>query len=176
MDRTFTTSRDAKLKWITAAVFALIIVLGGVLAYGASLDPEPQTAERAVLRVVLVVYGIAMAAAVWLAVTYSPRAYRITDQDLWIERRAAPKRISLDSVVSVEHLDDAAMRGTWKVGGIGGPFCWHGWFRNKRLGDFYMSATRSDRMVLVRTRNQRIVLTPDSPDEFMETLRRHLRT
>lgn len=174
VDHTFPTSADSKLKSSTAAFFALIVILGAVLVFVPGFEPGPS-AGRTVMLGVAVVYAIFMAAVTLVAWSYKPKAYRVTDQDLLIERGVAPKRIRIDSIVSVEHLSDGAMRRTWKIGGIAGLFCWHGWFTNKQLGEFYMSATRSDRRVLVRAGKQRIVLTPDSPEQFVKVLAERLR-
>lgn len=175
VERVFTTSWDAKLKLSTVAILLLVLVLTVVLALPLTVGPAIPPAERIVLRGVMVIYALVITGAVVSGIVYSPRAYRLTNEELVIERGVSPHRLRLDSILSVERLDDARMRRTWRTGGIGGLFCWHGWFSNRQLGEFYMSATRSDRRVLLRTAKQRIVLTPDSPDEFVATLAERIR-
>ena len=174
MERVFGTSRDSKMRWSTGAFVALGVVIGLGLAFAARLG-STSFAERTVLGGIAALYAICMAGAFIVAFVYSPKAYRLTEDELLIERAVGPKKIKQSLIVSVEELQPSAMRRTWRVGGIGGVFCWHGWFTNKQLGDFYMSATRSDRRILLRTAKQRIVLTPDSPDEFVAVLSQRLR-
>jgi hypothetical protein len=167
MDRSFPTSLDSKLRLTTTILLVVLGVIAGLMALAAvsaGSDMMPFAA-------VLVSYLLIVSAVVSASIGYAPREYRITEQDVSIERGFGPKRIPLDSITTVERLEPDALRGTWRVAGIGGLFCLHGWFRNKQLGEFFMSATRSDRLVLIRTATQRFVLTPDSPDDFVETLR-----
>lgn len=162
---------DSKLRLWTTILLVVLGVIAGLMALAVVAAGGPDVT---LIAAVPGSYLLIVSAVVAVALGFAPRKYRITGMDVSIERGFGAKRIPLDSITAVERLEPEALRGTWRVAGIGGLFCWHGWFRNKQLGEFFMSATRSDRLVLIRTGNQRFVLTPDAPHDFVETLRSHL--
>jgi len=165
----FAAPWDQKLTFITVATSALLLA-GAVLATWVALTKAPAGAGRAVI----LLGGVVALTAFILGFLLAPRGYTIADGRLTIDRFVRPIEIPLGSIESVERLPADRLAGSWRTLGSGGFFGYYGRFRNETLGSYRMYATRGDGYVLVRT-TLPYVLTPDSPERFIETLERGRR-
>ena len=165
----FAAPWDQKLTIITVVTSTLLLA-AAVLSFWAALTLAPSGAGRAA-----VLTGGLLALIVFaLGILLAPRGYTIADGRLTIDRFVRPVEISLASIETVERLPADRLAGSWRTLGSGGFFGYYGHFRNEGLGSYRMYATRGDGYVLVRAAHP-YVLTPDSPDRFIETLKRGRR-
>ena len=165
----FTAPWDQKLTLITVVTSALLLA-AAVLSTWAGLTKAPAGAGRAVI---LLGGAVALTAFI-LGLLLAPRGYTIADGRLTIDRLVRSIEIPLSSIENVERLPADHLAGSWRTLGSGGFFGYYGRFRNETLGSYRMYATRGDGYVLVRAALP-YVLTPDSPERFIETLERGRR-
>lgn len=151
-----------------------LTVVAGTLMLGAAIFTAWLAIGRvtsAPLRAVLLAGAIVPLAALVLGALMAPRGYTIRGGRLTIERFIGPIEIPLESIREVEALPADRLDGSLRTLGSGGYFGYYGRFRNDRLGAYRLYATRGDGYVLVRAAWP-YVLTPDSPERFVEALRR----
>jgi PH (Pleckstrin Homology) domain-containing protein len=161
----FAAPWDQKLTFVTVVTSALLLA-AAVVSTWAALTQAPPGAARAVILL-----GGIVALAVFVGgVLLAPRGYTIADGRLTVDRFVRPVVIPLESIETVERLPAGRLAGSWRTLGSGGFFGYYGRFRNQALGSYRMYATRGDGYVLVRAARP-YVLTPDSPDRFIETLK-----
>jgi len=162
----FTAPWDQKLTLITVVTSTLLLA-AGALSIWMALTLVPSGAGRAVI----LLGGLIAIAAFLLGILFAPRGYTIANGRLTIDRILSPVEIPLESIQTAERLPADRLAGSWRTLGSGGFFGYYGRFRNRALGSYRMYATRGDGCVLVRA-ERLYVLTPDSPERFIETLAR----
>jgi hypothetical protein len=144
-----------------------LLLLGAAMAFWAALTRVPPGPGRAVI----LAGGVISLAALALGALLAPRGFTVADGRLTIERVLRPVEIPLTTIEKVEVLPADRLTGSIRTLGSGGLFGYYGSFRNQALGSYRMYATRGDGYVLVRAA-QPFVLTPGSPERFIETLNR----
>ena len=155
---------DQRLMILTA-VFTTIMVGAVAVLVWLALTRQGATPMRAFL---LASATILLAVSV-VGALMGPRRFTIGAKSLRIERPLFAIDIPLASIEAVEMLGGESLSGTLRTFGNGGYFGYFGRFRNSALGYFRMYATRSAGYVLVRAERS-YVLTPGSPERFVETL------
>ncbi len=107
---------------------------------------------------------------------FRPLRYAIDGDEIRVERPIGPVRVRLDqieSVVDATPLLAARIIGVFRVGGFYGTY---GRFRNSTLGLFDLYFTGEPQMLAIRRRGTRpLVVGPDEPRRFAETLERQAR-
>ena len=156
---------DQRLTILTTLVGAILIGAATSLTWVA-LARSPSPIARAVL---FLSAGISMGVFL-LGAGLSPRSYGIEGGRLIIHRWIGSIEIPMAAVRSAEPLDPVQIAGSLRTLGSGGFFGYYGRFRNQVLGDYRMYATRGEGYVLIRA-DPPYVLTPDSPDRFIEAVR-----
>lgn len=101
---------------------------------------------------------------------FSVRGYTVENGQLIVHRFGWHTTIDLRSLVRAVH-DPSAMSGSIRTFGVGGLFGFIGHFYNRRLGAYRAYATDVKRAVFLETAEHRFVVTPDSPPEFVESVR-----
>jgi hypothetical protein len=145
---------DRSLKVSTGFLLLLMVGLAGVfLAFELLVGP---------LVIALVI------PAIW---ALAPRSYTISGGELTVNRPIFPVRIPLATVRSVALVERAEAGTFLKVGGAAGVFGHYGRFYSRPLGSFRLYATRRDRLVVIDTEAGRYVITPATPERFVEALR-----
>ena len=97
--------------------------------------------------------------------------YELRGMELIVYRRLGPKRFSLGTLQKA-YADPHALRGSLRVLGNGGLFCFCGWFWNRKLGVYRAYVTNLRRcVVLVRT-DRTLVISPEDPQRFLNALRK----
>jgi hypothetical protein len=121
------------------------------------------------------VYGMRWAGAAISAVAFScylraPIAYEITGDQLTVRFRLGQK--VFPAVTGCETLTARPPRGL-RLWGNGGLFATTGIFWNPAYGIYraYVTSARYQDYVLVATRTQKILISPENPAEFVKTWR-----
>jgi hypothetical protein len=113
--------------------------------------------------------GILPLICVLVAVLYTVRGYSVSENTLLVQRLLWSTRLSLAGLQSVEFRPDA-VRGSVRTFGNGGFFSFTGCYRNKSLGSYRAFVTDPKRIVALRFPKQAVVLSPDSPEDFVRVL------
>jgi hypothetical protein len=104
----------------------------------------------------------------FIAFAFRPIEYDLTTDKLIIRRLAGDVKINRTQIKSVELLEKDKIGLAIRTFGVGGLFGYYGKFASSQLGNMTWYATRKDRIVLVRTiDNKKIILTPNEPDKFV---------
>ncbi len=105
-----------------------------------------------------------------LTALFTVRGYQLAPGWLRVRRLLGWTRISLNGLRSAE-ADAGAIRGSLRVFGNGGLFSFSGWYWNRRLGRYRMLLTDPERAVILRWADRIVVVSPDRPGEFVNTVR-----
>lgn len=162
----FAAPWDQKLTALTI-LFSAITLGAAALLVWIGLT-RVQTAP---LRAFLVANAIIPVGVFVGAALMGPRSYAIGERGLRIERWVKTIQIPFESIRVVERLNNDQLARSTRTFGTGGFFGWYGQFRNNTMGDYRMYATRGDGYVVIHAERP-YVLTPESPDGFIEALNR----
>ncbi len=162
----FSAPWDQKLTLLTVAGSTLLL-LGAALAIWVTLTMLTPGAAR----ILILAGGVLSLTAFVFGALLAPRGYTVSGDRLTIDRLLRPVEIPLATIQTVELLPRGRLAGSLRTLGSGGLFGYYGRFRNQSLGSYRMYATRGDGYVLVRAA-QSFVLTPDSPERFIEAIDR----
>ena len=105
-----------------------------------------------------------------VALPFIVRGYAVSDDMLIIRRLGWETRFPLADLKSVD-VSPNVMRGAIRLCGNGGIFSFTGLYRNKALGNFRSFANDGGKTVVLRFAKQTIVVSPDNPEKFVETIR-----
>ncbi|MEO6405078.1 MAG: PH domain-containing protein [Ferruginibacter sp.] len=156
---TYKTSLDSLAKIVTASItiiFATIIILQVSL-----IKDEGNAAPIfTTVALILIYFG---------SFSFRPVGYRLTKENLIIQRPLSDIKLKRNEIKSVEQIDKEKLSWTIRTFGVSGLFGYFGNFRNTKLGSMTWYATRrKDKMVLVTTiYNRKIILSPDEPEQFV---------
>jgi hypothetical protein len=147
---------------VVAVVAITVAVMTGML-----LEPHPPPWP------VVVLIGVAPALVVALGLAAHLQRYRIVGRELQIERRFGKVRFSLEGLQNALP-DREALRGARKIIGNDGLRAISGRFRSKRLGRFHAYVTDSEHAVVLRWPDRCLVVSPQHPSLFVETVRKRV--
>lgn len=102
----------------------------------------------------------------------APRGYTIEGGELTVNRPLLPVRIPLATIRGVSLMDRKQAGAFVKVAGAAGLFGHYGRFYSSALGSFRLYATRRDHLVVIDADAGRFVVTPATPERFVEAVRR----
>lgn len=130
--------------------------------------------------ITLILAGVSMLVPGWsrylvLAIVigsaaFAVRGYRLEGGYLHVIRVGWSTTIDLAGLTHVAIVPDA-MRWSLRLFGNGGLFSFTGLFRNSRLGTYRAYATDQSRTVVLYFHDAKpIVVSPDDPDAFVETI------
>jgi hypothetical protein len=100
------------------------------------------------------------------------RGYEVEAGDLLIRRLLWTTRLPLEDLTAA-WADPAAMRGSIRLFGNGGLFVFAGLFTNRKLGRYRAFATQPQHSVVLRFSHRTVVVTPDRPHDFLQTVSVH---
>ena len=152
---------------IVASIFATLVCLGVAYAFW-TLPGEPSF-ESVRLWLSLVPLAIIL-----LCALFAVRGYSIANNDLVIDRPFWKTRVSLRELRSVKFDPTATHRST-RTFGNGGFFSFTGYFRNRDLGSYRAFMTDRRRAVVLRFPSSVIVISPDRPEDFVNTISQYAR-
>ena len=152
--------------WSTSLI--VMSVLTTVVCLGASTGAWLILAARhpsgalgfAALLPLVILFGAAL---------FTIRGYSISSDSILVHRllwSTALPRASLESA----QVEPDAMRGSLRTFGNGGAFSFTGFYYNKRLGSYRAYVTDPRRTVVLRYANRRVVLSPATPEDFVQYL------
>ena len=108
-------------------------------------------------------------AIILICAVFTVRGYSITNNALLIDRLFWTTRIPLTEFQSAK-FDPDATRGSIRTFGNGGFFSFTGYFRSKELGSYRAFMTDRRRAVVLRFLDRVVVVSPDRPQDFVETI------
>ncbi len=140
------------IKFITGLVLVMIVAM--LLA--------------AVKVCVLLWAGAGLATVAFFCYLYAPVAYELTGDQLTVRFRMGQK--VFQAVTGCETLTARPPMGL-RLWGNGGLFAATGIFWNQAYGIYraYVTSARYQDYVLVATRTQKILISPENPEEFVRT-------
>jgi hypothetical protein len=103
------------------------------------------------------------------AALFTIRGYSISSDSILVHRllwSTVLPRTGLESVA----FEPDAMRGSLRTFGNGGAYSFTGFYYNKRLGSYRAYVTNPRRTVVLRYAKRRVVLSPATPDDFVNDL------
>jgi hypothetical protein len=112
--------------------------------------------------------GAALGTVVFFCYLYAPIAYELTGDQLTVQFRLGQK--VFPGVTRCGTLTGRPPMGL-RLWGNGGLFAATGIFWNKTYGVYraYVTSARYQDYVLVSTRTQKILISPENPEEFVKT-------
>jgi len=155
-----------KAPWATSLVAVSTVVT--LLCFGIALfHGQTPSAER--LGQLSYWLRLIPVALVLGCALFCIRGYTLTPDTPLIHRLFWPTRILLADLKSVEHRP-RAMRGSIRTFGNGGVFSFTGYYWNRALGSYRAFVTDPHRTTILRFPTRTIVVSPDSPEEFVQAL------
>jgi len=152
MKQNFRAPWSSKLRITTGLVLAFFMVMIVAL-------PTPAS---------WIIGGVLIVSAA-LAV----QGYSIQDGNLLIHRLGWATRYDLSSLVRVE-VNPGATIGSIRTWGVGGLLGFVGYFRNALLGSYRAYATNQENSVILEFSETKVVVTPETPEEFAALVSREL--
>lgn len=101
------------------------------------------------------------------AALFPIRGYSATPDAVLVHRLLWTTRLPLADLESVQ-FEPGVMAGGLRTFGNGGLFSFSGWFHNKTLGTYRAFVTDPSRTVVLRFRGGTVVVSPSSPEDFIE--------
>ena len=155
-----------QLKVMSALAAALLLAIGVSLQY---TSPRIQAGGGGlpVRLAAIAIWGVLLGAAL-----FTVRGYELTTSELLVQRLLWATRIPLLDLRAA-WADPAAMKGSLRLFGNGGLFAISGVFKNRKLGRYRAFATEPKNSVVLELAARTVVVTPDSPQDFLSTLALH---
>ena len=148
------------LKVISIGVTLLLLGVFGGLAFSGR-SRSSLTSILYLAFPLLIIFG---------SLLFTVRGYILTGDALLIRRLFWNTRIPLETVISVTP-DPKAMTGAIRTLGNGGLYGFSGRFRSGKLGSFRAYVTDFKKCVIIETPTRKIVVSPEDPGDFSETVR-----
>lgn len=158
----YEASWDKSVKIITTGVTVLFIGLGFMdfLPFSHPFDWK----KSAIITSILIVTYVS-------AYIYRPLGYTITDNQVIIRRPWRSVIVERKSIKTAQIISKDQLKFTIRTFGVGGLFGYYGKFYNSVYGKMTWYLTRRDRLVLIKTvDNKTILLSPDEIDPFIKEL------
>ena len=172
MQKYYKAEMDRWLRISTRLVWLVFFVPPGIMVYSWYKSTNPPAV---ILTWGLPVCTALMAIAAYITKAMAPKGYAVNDMELLIDRDMRPITIPLRDIQEARLLEDGALRYSARLMGTSGFYGYYGLYWNKKLGKFRAYATRFNRLVAVKTEKKLFVISPDTPEDFVETLRGLLR-
>jgi FtsH-binding integral membrane protein len=148
---------------IVASIFATLVCLGVSYALW-TLPLRGGSAES--LRFWLALLPLAV---IVICALFTVRRYSISNRELTIHRLFWTTRVSLHGLQGA-YFDTNATDRSIRTFGNGGFFSFTGYFRNKELGSYRAFMTDRRRAVVLRFSTSVIVVSPERPADFVNTI------
>ena len=147
------------LKLVSFSATLFLIALPVFMALEQDLPPD----EMVFLAVLPIIF-------LGATVPFTIRGYSLSGNCLMVRRLFWTTRVDLSGLRSAK-VDPDAMKGSMRTMGNGGLFSFSGHFRNKRLGSYRAFVTDQKSCVVLVTDLRTIVVSPSSPEYFVELAR-----
>lgn len=150
---------SALIRGATVLTYALMIVIIGV-----GLITGPRELVVWILSMVVMPLGFMAIGPLFMV-----RGYTLERDRLRIQRLGWSSSIDLADLWEFR-ADPEAMKGGWRICGNGGLFCFSGYFRSKKLGNFRPFVTDPKCSVVLRTARKTFIVSPEDPERFVTAL------
>lgn len=160
--------KSVKISSIIGTVLLLSIVLVFLVVFIFKLIKDNFEKEDIMLPIfVLVILAI-------LNYSYGERilGYDVTTEGVKIVKGNNTELIRKDRIIEVKLIDKSDLKFAIRTFGIGGVFSYSGTFSNKKLGSMTWYLTRKDSLVMLVTKMDKIVLSPDNCQEFYNKVKK----
>jgi hypothetical protein len=160
-------SYDGVVKKVTAATWILLIGESTLFIY-LFMIAIPLSS----LGIILAVF-ISCVSLIVLLIPYlfRPRGFRLTSEDLKIERPLNTITIPHNQILHVQ-----IGKWTWKavrLGGSGGLYGYLGLYHLFGIGKVWMYTTNRHKMILIETKNgKKYAFSPENPEDFVSQLQK----
>jgi hypothetical protein len=104
---------------------------------------------------------------------FSPRDFLITGKYLVIKKVFGEVKIPLEEIEEVKLLEKVKGIRTFGSGGLYGYF---GYFHLHEIGSVKMYAARRSKLILIRCKNKKFVISPENPEEFIVELKKRVES
>jgi hypothetical protein len=151
--------------WGASVRIVSVVIVVAILAGGAAAAVAPKLSS---LARTMITSGALLVLA--LAATTTVRGYCIANDVLVIERLGWKTKVSLAGLCGAS-ADPKALRWSLRLWGHSGLFGVSGRFWNKTLGRYRAYVTDVQRSVVLRFPRSAVVISPDSPSEFIAQLK-----
>lgn len=156
----YTASIDKPTKIITIGITVLFAGIG--ILELLTFSPEAKIGAFVSITIMLAIY--------WGTYVYRVTGYTLTAGELIIHRPISDVTYSLHTIESVRIVTKEQLKFTIRTFGVGGFWGYFGKFYNSVYGKMTWYVTRRDQMVLIKTDNNIILLSPDDIDSFIKDL------
>lgn len=163
-ERTFRVSMGKAAKRLTAAYFAVLLIVFGA-SYVSGVYDKPTPLSLSLNGSVAAILAVTTLWCYWL----SPKQLDVSGEWLTIERRIGRKRIAIRDIIHIERY--GGMGGDMRVCGVGGVFGFTGWFLG-RQGKYFAYVGDCHDTVMVTTARRSYLVSCDSPDELVTEVRK----
>jgi hypothetical protein len=153
-----------QLKLVSALAMALLVAIGVSLQY---TFPRPLLGGLPFRLATIAIWGVLLGSAL-----FTIRGYHLTPSELLVQRLLWATRIPLQDLRAA-WADPAAMKGSLRLFGNGGLFAISGLFSNRKLGRYRAFATEPKNSVVLKFAARTVLVTPDAPQDFLNTLALH---
>ena len=160
--------KSVKISSIIGTVLLLSIVLVFLVVFIFKLIKDNFEKEDIMLPIfVLVILAI-------LNYSYGERilGYDVTTEGVKIVKGNNTELIRKDRIIEVKLIDKSDLKFSVRTFGVGGVFSYSGTFSNKKLGSMTWYLTRKDSLVMLVTKMDKIVLSPDNCQEFYNEVKK----
>lgn len=150
---------SALIRWATVFTYVLMII---IIGFGLFTGPR----DLVVWTLSMVVMPLGFMA---IGPLFMVRGYTLERDRLRIQRLGWSSSVDLADLQEFR-ADPDAMKGGWRICGNGGLFCFSGYFRSKKLGNFRPFVTDPNCSVVLRTARKTLIVSPEDPEHFMAAL------
>jgi hypothetical protein len=160
------------MKTYQAPWGATLIVVSSVLAVLAVADVVASTwlYAKAPWGVALLVQWT-LPVLVLVCLPFVIRGYAIAEDAILVKRLFWTTRLARADLESAEVVPNA-LRKSLRTCGNGGAFSFTGWYWSKSLGHYRAFVTDLKRTVVLRFKNRTVVMSPATPEDFVNELKR----
>src|ERR1035438_10386812 len=147
---------------IVISVLTIVVCLGVSVGawWEAQVGHHPAPLQWVALLPLVILFGCTLCTI---------RGYSISSDSILVHRLMWSTALSRAGLQSAQ-VEPDAMRGSLRTFGNGGAFSFTGFYYNKRLGSYRAYVTDPHRTVVLRYANRRVVLSPATPEEFVQDL------
>ena len=159
----FSVTYGKGIRFITFIFFVILIGLPSWILISISQLSQSREAIIVVIPVVIFITSL------YFTVT----GFELKKTEFVIRRIGKNISIPLNQIVSAEFVPKA-IRGSFRIFGIGGVFGYYGSFSNSIVGDYTAYATNNENTVVIKLKLETIVVTPNSPQEFVFKIKKYI--
>ena len=147
---------------IVMSVLTTVICLGAAAGAWLSFAAKhpPGVLGCVVFLPLVILFGAAL---------FTIRGYSLSSDSILVHRLLWSTVLPRAGLQSAQ-VEPEAMRGSLRTFGNGGAFSFTGFYYNKRLGSYRAYVTDPRRTVVLRYANRRVVLSPATPEDFVQDL------